>query len=356
MCSPRFGSCFSPGPVLPAEVSATEGAPDRPTGLRASITIPTYNRRAVLLQTLAGLERQSIQPERYEVIVAADGSNDGTVEALAGLRPAYALRWFYQENRGAVVAANAAGRLASHEVLIVLGDDQLASPELVAAHLEAHQRHGVVLVQGAYPLAPGYACGGASLVYERSRQGAMPKLVTDGSASWHVWGGNFSIRRQTWLEIGGWDEAFREYGGEDTDLGLRVAALGIPFIFEPRALTYHLHAVSPAQFGRQSFSTGRAVVRVARKHALALEEFSGSAIHGPLDRCLRWGWRSSPRAMEGLGRLLAIGLQTADLLRMRPAQVTAARLLRRFYRVGGITRELAQGLQPGKARRQASLS
>jgi GT2 family glycosyltransferase len=324
-----------PGADLPA--AAVDG--ERPTDLRASITIPTYNRRALLLQTLASLERQSVPPDRYEVIVTVDGSTDGTVEALTALRPAYALRWLVQPNRGAVAAANAAGRRARHEVLMVLGDDQLASFDLVGAHLAAHHRLGVVLVQGDYPLAPGHGGSGASLVYERARRRAMARLAAGGQASWHVWGANFSIRRATWLKVGGWDESFREYGAEDTDLGLRVAALGIPFVFEPRAQTQHLHRVSPGSFGRHCFTEGRAVVKVARKHALPLSAFPGSAIRGPLDRCLRWGWRWSPRVMEGIGRLLTTGLELADRIQVRPAQIASARLVRRFFRVGGITRE-----------------
>lgn len=286
-------------------------------------------------------------PERYEVIVGVDGSTDGTVVALAGLRLPYRLRWFYQPNRGAVAAANGAGRRASYDILIVLGDDELASPDLIAAHLEAHERHGPVLVQGDYPLAPGHGRCGASLVYERSRRAAMSALVANGSVSWHVWGGNFSIRRLTWLAIGGWDETFREYGGDDTDLGLRVAALGIPFVYEPRATAYHMHTVSPLRFGQHAFSEGRAVVRVARKHGLALEAFSGGTLRGPFDRSMAWGWRWNSGAMDRLGRLLTTGLATADLVKVQPAQVFAARLVRRFYRVGGITREIGSGIRAG---------
>ena len=293
----------------------------------------------MLLRTLRSLERQSVAPERYEVIVGVDGSTDGTVAALAGLRPPYSLRWIFQHNRGAVAAANAAGHCARNDVLIVLGDDLHASPDLVAAHLEAHQRHGPVLVQGDYPLARSHGRSGASLVYERSRRAAMSTIVANGSAFWHLWGGNFSIRRQTWLAIGGWDEAFREYGGEDTDLGLRVAALGIPFVFEPRARAYHMHAVTPHRFAQHAFSEGRAMVRVARKHGLALEAFSGGTLRGPFDRCVARGWAGSSDAMDRLGRLLTAALATADLVKVRPAQVSAARLVRRFYRVGGITAE-----------------
>jgi len=113
-----------------------------PSPLNASVIIPTYNRRDLLLWTVATLDRQSIPPERYEVIVGVDGSNDGTVEALAVLRPRYSLRWVWQRNHGQAAITNFAARLARHEVLVFLTDDQLASPELLAAHLDVHQRHG----------------------------------------------------------------------------------------------------------------------------------------------------------------------------------------------------------------------
>lgn len=311
--------------------------------LRASVVIPTLNRRALLLRTLESFGHQSIDPERFEMIIAVDGSTDGTVEALAELRTPYTLRWLVSErNRGTAVSANAGAWAARNEVLIITGDDMLADPDMVAAHLEAHERHGVVLVQGDYPLAPGHDRNGASLAYERSRSLSMSKAVADHAVTWHVWAGNFSIRRQTCVDVGGFDESFREYGGEDTDFGLRVAALGIPFIFEPRALSHHLHVVTPQRYRRQVFFEGRAIVRVARKHGHPLGSFRGSALRGPIDAVLRWGWHRSPRAMEFLGRITTAALRGADLVRFRPAQLAAARLVRRFYRVGGITTELQQ--------------
>ncbi|TMD12585.1 MAG: glycosyltransferase, partial [Chloroflexi bacterium] len=54
---------------------------DQPQGLTASVLIGTYNRRAFLMRTLETLDRQSAQG-RFEVIVAVDGSTDGTVEAM----------------------------------------------------------------------------------------------------------------------------------------------------------------------------------------------------------------------------------------------------------------------------------
>jgi len=306
--------------------------------IRASVLIPSYNRGPRLLQTLASLERQSVDPSRYEVIIGVDGSTDGTVEALAQLRPGYPLRWaVLRENRGIAAALNAAARLARHDVLIILADDMLAAPEFISAHLEAHQG-GTVFVQGNFPLAPGYDRTGAALQYERNRT-AMTRIAAGGAATWHIWSGNCSLRRRTWLEVGGSDESFHGYGAEDTDLGLRIAGHGVRFVFEPRALTYHRHAVSQRRYGSQVFSEGQAVVRLARKHRLPLEEFPGSVIRGPIDHSLQWGWRRGPRAMDAVGWLLTVGLWGADLVGVRRAQLAAARLVRRFYRVGGISRE-----------------
>jgi GT2 family glycosyltransferase len=304
--------------------------------------IPTYNRRDILLQMLRTLEHQSVPPDRYEVIVGVDGSTDGTVEALQALRPPYRLEWRYQENAGAVAAVNAAGRLARNEVLIIMGDDQLCTPNLIAAHLEAHERLGVVLVQGDYPLAPGHDRTGASMLYERSRRNALREMAGGLTEPWHIWGGNFSLRRSTFLAMGGADQTFRDYGAEDTDIGLRAAAFGARMVVEPRALSYHLHRVNRSRYGQQAFSEGRSVVRLARKHGLSLRAFRGAEIRGPLDRLVQRGWRWSPSAMARVGRLLTFTLGVADLSRIRPAQITAARVVRRFYRVGGLTSEAAR--------------
>jgi len=322
--------------------------------LRASVIIPTYNRRPFLLQTLATVDRQSVSPERYEVIVGVDGSTDGTVEALARLQPRYALRWVWQENQGPAAASNAAARLARNEVLVFLDSDQLASPELLAAHLEVHLRYGDVFVQGLFPLAPGYDRRGASLMYQRALFQALAPLDSAHPTSPHIWSANVSCRRETWARVGGFDETFREYGGEDNDFGLRIAALGIPFVFEPRALSYHLHTVSYSSHRNQAFSEGRSMVHLAEKHALPLESFSGGAVKRRADRVFRVTWQRSPRVADLIGRLMTAGLWGADLVRVRPAQVAAARLIHRFYKVGGITLEMSNPARLAESARKTA--
>ena len=56
-----------------------------------SIVVTTYNRADVLKRLLVHLEQQ--QDRAFEVVVAIDGSQDGTHEMLAACGTTYPLRW-----------------------------------------------------------------------------------------------------------------------------------------------------------------------------------------------------------------------------------------------------------------------
>jgi GT2 family glycosyltransferase len=313
--------------------------------LKASICIPSYNRREYLLATLRSLNHQRADSDAYEVIVADDGSSDGTLEALAELRPRYRLRWFTQPNAGPAAASNAAAELAENEVLIFLDADQVCTPDMVSVHLEIHECEGNVFVQGLFPLADGFGSRAASLLYERALLSALEPIDRRHPASCHMWSAQVSVRRSVWNEIGGFDSSFREYGGEDTDFGLRVAALGVPFIFDPRALSFHLHEVSYRSLRRQAYDEGCSIVRLSEKHGLPVRTLFGGDLDKPIDRVFEAGWSGAPRAMEAFGRVLTVGVMAADTVRVRPLQLLAARFVHRWYKVGGL---VAAGYRGGR--------
>jgi GT2 family glycosyltransferase len=308
--------------------------------LSVSICIPTYNRRQILLQTLESLKFQDEPPEHFEVVVGDDGSCDGTVEMASSLRTPYRLRIFTQANAGPAAATNLAARHAENDILILLDDDQIASPQLIGAHIRAHQKYGDVLVQGLFPLAEACRGRGASLLYERHLLNDLAPLNVEHPFSPNIWSANVSVRWTTWERVGGLDETFREYGGEDTDFGIRVAALGCPVIFIPDALSHHVHVVSYRAAQRQPYHAGRAMVRLAEKFDRPLESFSGGATRSRVDRILGFGWRLSPSGVVAFGKLLTLGLRASDLLASRSAQLFMARAVHRLYKVGGITTEL----------------
>jgi glycosyltransferase involved in cell wall biosynthesis len=309
--------------------------------LRATVCIPTRNRRALLLQTLETLDRQTLPIEDFDVIVADDGSTDDTVPALDSLKTGYRLSVVQSEGRGSAAARNAAATTAAAEVLVFLDDDQLASPELLEAHIAAQSSNGAVLVQGFSPMVDPNPMSGTSMVYERSLRSTIGEPAPNLQHGGGLWGLNISVRRQTWADVGGYDESLQR--SQDLDFGLRVVASGVPFVFEPNALSRHVHAASIQQFRRQHFEEGRSLVRIAAKHGRSIESLLGGRIDRPFDRAVGLAWRRSPRAAEALGGLVGAGLQGADRLAFAPAQVALARLLRRCYEIGGITVERAAG-------------
>src|SRR5689334_17297141 len=106
--------------------------------LSASVVIPTYNRRQILMRTLASLNQQSASKSRYEVVVAIDGSTDGTLESVSKLQTTYELHAVYGEKKGTAATVNLGVQHAKNDVLIFLGDDQICTPDLVLTHLQAH--------------------------------------------------------------------------------------------------------------------------------------------------------------------------------------------------------------------------
>ena len=307
--------------------------------LSATVIIPTYNRRRFLMRTLASLGHQSAPTDRYEVVVAIDGSTDDSLEFVSGLRTAYDLHAVYEENKGLAAARNLGAQHAKNDIFIFLDDDQLATPDLVLAHVRAHERRERLFVQGCYPVDKEHLSGGASLLYDRTYRAAMAEAgrMQRQGKPWRIWGGNFSVPAEVWREVGGCDAVqFRNYGCEDTDLGLRLAALGVTFQFEPEARSFHLHECSARSLARQAFQQGRAEATLARKHH-AVPRSMAVPSRSKVDSVVLWAWRHGPRAMRAASAAATAGLWLADRLPSGSLQVTAARIVRKLHRARGVT-------------------
>jgi GT2 family glycosyltransferase len=313
--------------------------------LSASIIIATYNRREILMRTLDSLNRQSVPTDLYEVVVVIDGSTDGSFESVSRLRTTYELHAVYEDNGGTAAAFNLGVQHAKNDVLIFLGDDQICTPDLVLAHLLAHDRQERLLVQGFYPVAGEYLTGGASLLYDRMYRSAMAeaeRLQRQGEP-WPVWGGNISLRAETWREVGGFDaRRFRGYGYEDTDLGLRLAALGVAFHYEPRACSFHMHECSCRSLARQAYEAGRGQGVLAQKHHVTFKSLTPMDARSKVDSAVLWAWRRAPRAMRAAGSAATAGLWISDRLPFDSLQILAARVVRKLYTAGGIIAGLEQ--------------
>jgi GT2 family glycosyltransferase len=128
-------SGFLPDPTPPAPVAIPAPAlPPLSQALKpkplVSFVVSTYNRRDVLLQTMAEIERCGLKREEFEILVVDNASTDGTSDALRQSYPMIHL--LNQEYNAGPVSKNLAIRSARGRYIIFLDDDSYPTPGSVA--------------------------------------------------------------------------------------------------------------------------------------------------------------------------------------------------------------------------------
>src|SRR5262245_36251712 len=97
--------------------------------------LPTRDRGQLLPRVLAGLWRQSLAFERFEVIVVDDGSTDDTLAVLEALGRGLPLHVFRQKASGTAAARNLGVWAARAPILVFIDDDNAPDPWLLETHL-----------------------------------------------------------------------------------------------------------------------------------------------------------------------------------------------------------------------------
>lgn len=231
--------------------------------------IPTRNRSQLLRRTLEALERQSLPRSSFEVICVDDGSAPEHRRALQDLHPRLAFQLARRPHGGLAAARNTGARRASGEILLFLDDDVAPVPGSLRAHLEGHAGGALRVVIGAVVFSPRLRRTAFQAYLERSGYYdlyADPNKYPQGRPPLPPMQGNASVPRALFERAGGYDESFCTYGGEDLELGHRLAKLGAEFFYEPRARGLHLHAKDFARFCDDMEQLGAAIVRIWRKH------------------------------------------------------------------------------------------
>lgn len=240
----------------------------------ASVVIPTYNYGSFLARAVDSALAQDLA--ELEVIVADDGSTDGTAEVMNRYVRDPRVRYLRLDHGGVSKARNAGIVAARGRYVALLDADDLwprrDSLSLQAGFLETHAEVGWIF-------------GDASLIGpgedERpylwrlgwySEGSSEPRTVPLTQAE--LWWDRFFVptssvlaRRQCLIEAGGFDESLVMW--EDLDLWLRLQ-LRYPVAFIPTALVErHIHGTNSGR-RRQLHAADQA--RLADRYGLALAD------------------------------------------------------------------------------------
>ena len=210
-----------------------------------SIIVPTYNRSASLLHTLTALSLQTMDKSRYEVIVVDDGSTDNTqqcVEQFAMEHPDLSVIYRrHQTNLSKSAACNTGIRLAHGNLVIITDDDIRPVEDWLEAHADRHRSEDRTVCVVGLVLYPEKWAAKSNWVefangnYRKNVELEHQRVETLPPNRYA--GGNTSIPRKLLVSVGMVDEKLRR--GEDVELGCRLHLLGVPLVFERKALVYH---------------------------------------------------------------------------------------------------------------------
>lgn len=196
--------------------------------LDASFIIPTRNRGAILRLCLPRLYDQTVPADRYEVVVVDDASEDDTQQVLKDFAAPNLRHARNDRRRAAGLTRNTAIDMARGKLLVFVDDDALVRPDFLEEHLKSHVEHARAIVAGP--------------IIDCTEPPAERSPETGRRLGWHTnpfATCNASVARQHLVDAGGFDEDFRVYGWEDSEMYQRLRMLGLTRAYNWRAPIWH---------------------------------------------------------------------------------------------------------------------
>ncbi len=225
--------------------------------MQVSIIIPTINRASYLKDTLTSVIQQSFPHDQYEILVIDNGSNDNTrqvTEEFINTYPGNNIHYLYEPEPGLLSGRHRGAKEANGDILTFVDDDIKTDSGWLAAIVEAFQDPSVHLVGG--PCLPDYESNPPPWLesyWEQNEYGRLCgwlSLLDFGEElkkvdPIYIWGLNYSIRRKTLFEAGGFHpdtmpkHLQRFQGDGETGLSIKIKERGLTAVYHPKALVWH---------------------------------------------------------------------------------------------------------------------
>jgi len=232
---------------------------------KVSVIIPTRNRKHLVEKAVESVLAQSYQD--FELIVVDDGSRDGSGRVLKGYEGR--LTYIYEENRSRSATRNLGVKKARGKYVAFLDSDDVWMPTKLERQihlLESDPTIALVHCLTSVINEKGAPCE-ELIEFHRVHEQRSMKVGFDYATlalECNIFTSCVVLRREVFLELGGFDEGFDYL--EDWDFYLRLAfKYKISVIASPLTLyRYHLE-----QSHKQALTNGR--IQVCQKHMNFLE-------------------------------------------------------------------------------------
>jgi GT2 family glycosyltransferase len=256
------------------------------TAPKTEVIIVSWNGREDTLRAVDSVASQQISD--VLITVVDNGSSDGTAEAVLKRHPQVRLLRLHR-NQGFTGGITVAATASSARYLVFLNNDAVAEPGWLGSLIGALDQSapdvaavGGKIVDSSATLVD--FIGGILTFDGHALQTGFRKRLdsvsepSPGSELLFACGGNMIVRRDTFLELGGFDEDYFAYL-EDVDFGWRAWLSGHRMLYEPLALVRHRSSATSDRLG--NFERGVLFERNALQTAIknydqeSFQRFSG---------------------------------------------------------------------------------
>jgi len=220
-----------------------------------SVIIPTYNQSKLLNNTLTALLKQDISPDKFEVIIADDGSSDDTKEIVQQFGDLLNLKYVYQEDKGyRPASARNLGILAAEgNICLFIDSSVILNTNCIGEHIRFYEAKTEPVAAIGYVYGFDQVPEAEKMLkelvipedpFESVKRLLMNEVFADVRephyavhqykieklpAPWvFFWTCHVSARRSDIIRIGLFDENYDgRWGMEDFDLGFRLHQAGV---------------------------------------------------------------------------------------------------------------------------------
>ncbi len=228
-----------------------------------SVIIPSFNRADEMQDLLHSVQNLDFPRERFEIVVADDGSTDNTAEIVNSFQDAsFTLRYVSQKNQGPGAARNLGMQEANGDFFIFIDSDVTLPSSWLTEIDRALQAEQADAFGGPDTFLPDFPPLLKAINY------SMTSFITTGGmrgkkgkklAKFYPRSFNMGLSRKLYEKIGGFGNLRH---GQDIEYSNRIIRSGAQVVYVDAAPVYHKRRTNLRRFYRQVFNWGIARVNL----------------------------------------------------------------------------------------------
>ena len=217
--------------------------------IQIDIVIPCYNVEKVIGKCVESLSSQVYPRNKYHCYFINDASTDRTGEILDGFNnDEYITVIHHKKNLGLSSTRNTGIKMCNADFIAFLDGDMTVENDWLESFLPYFKKNTIAVMGDNIP-PNDIKLNPVEKYYFGKLRGARQFNDGDYISFEYMLYGNAMIRRSVLLECGLFDEKIISYGGEDTDLSVRIFDISPNcFIFSKKSNSVHYHRRTLKQF------------------------------------------------------------------------------------------------------------